>query len=68
MAANSAKTGVPGQPGDSPTARQSSHATASEVSVEVFIAGNGIDYPEPGRLVVVHYTAVVRPSSNVSPL
>lgn len=34
---------------------------AGEIQVEVFVAGDGINYPKKGQTVVVHYTGYVRP-------
>ncbi|OQR96277.1 FKBP-type peptidyl-prolyl cis-trans isomerase [Achlya hypogyna] len=33
---------------------------AGEVQVEVFVAGDGINYPRKGQTVVVHYTAYLQ--------
>lgn len=38
-----------------------SFATAKDVHVEVFVAGNGVDYPKSGQFVTIHYSADVRP-------
>lgn len=44
-----------------------SYATASQVSVEIFVAGNGVDYPKPGQKATIHYTAFVRGVRPVRP-
>jgi FKBP-type peptidyl-prolyl cis-trans isomerase len=37
---------------------------AGEIQVEVFVAGDGINYPKKGHTVVVHYTGYVSLISN----
>lgn len=32
------------------------HAKMAKVTVEIFTAGDGINYPKPGQTVTVHYT------------
>jgi FKBP-type peptidyl-prolyl cis-trans isomerase len=31
-----------------------------EIQVEVFVAGDGLNYPKKGQTVVIHYTGYVR--------
>lgn len=38
-----------------------------EIQVEVFIAGDGLNYPKKGQTVVIHYTAYVRSASRRIP-
>ncbi|CAK4241856.1 unnamed protein product [Aphanomyces euteiches] len=36
------------------------HLKPGEIQVEVFVAGDGINYPKKGQTVVVHYTAYLQ--------
>ena len=39
-----------------------------QVTVEIFTAGDGINYPKKGQTVTIHYTGYVRQRHSSTPL
>ena len=40
--------------------------SSRDVTLEIFAAGDGINYPRPGNVVTVHYTVRINANANAN--